>query len=96
MKLDPLLLILVAAIVLWPSRAYGRRVGASSRVAREKILKCVCASRDRGPRLGRDGFNCTKELALDFRISLLCNRGPPSTGCTPSCVRRKRWPRPIP
>ena len=25
MKLDPLLLILVAAIVLWPSRAYGRR-----------------------------------------------------------------------
>ena len=26
---------------------------------------------------------------LDLRVPLLCNRGPPSTGCTPSCVRRK-------
>jgi hypothetical protein len=23
---------------------------------------------------------------LDLRVPLLCNRGPPSTGCTPSCV----------
>jgi hypothetical protein len=81
--------------------AYGRSISGSQ--ARPDTATrglggtgLACARHLVGHRTATRPFNCTKELALDFGISLLCNREAPSTGCTPSCVRRKRWPRPIP